>query len=281
MAGCVGGRLMGLVLGMQCVQDDAFVRDPSRAARLAELVADSRWFYRFKLIDSAQEPGQPPPPRFKGVIPATKLRATALEVMSSPSVTRTYFGVSAKEALDHANFTLATGRWRTDSSYIRSHTRMRMPADGLPNKVATDWVELQHAIVEAVGAIHGVIVTGTNEDVVRAEIGLGLHIINGRVMHPRPEEIRSYNYRGWLLGHQYVRRPRWGTYLKPAHVEAVGGRAKILEVVQPEVTRDVGDLFYVQLTADVTEATSDLAKRRYRAFAELLAPITMPPAPPD
>ena len=69
--------------------------------------------------------------------------------------------------------------------------------------------------------------------------------------------------------------------MKPAHVAAVGGRAKILEVVQPEVTRDVGDLLYVQLTAKVTEATSETAKRRYRAFAELLAPITMPPAPAD
>jgi hypothetical protein len=156
-----------------------------------------------------------------------------------------------------------------------------MPPDVLPNELATDWVELQHEILDTVGAIHGVIVTGTNEDVLSAEIWLSLRIIDGQVMHPRPEEIRSYNYKRWLLGHEYVRRPRWGTYLKPAHVAAVGGREKILQVVQPEVTRDVGDLFYVQLTAKVTEATSDTAKRRYQAFAELLAPITMPPAPPD
>jgi len=271
---------MGLVLGMQCV-NEAF--DPGRAARLAELSADSRWFYRFKLIDAAKEPGQPPPPRFKGVIPAANLRATAQEVLSSPSVTRVYFGVSAKEALDHANLTVATGRFPNPSSSIQSHARMRMPADVLPNEVATDWVALQHAIVETVGGIHGVIVTGTDEEVVRAEVGLSLRTLGdtGQVLHPRPQEIRSYNYKQWLLGHQYVRRPRWGTYLKPAHVEAVGGREKIIEIVQPEITRDVGDLFYVQLTAKVTEATSDIAKQRYRAFAELLAPITMPPAPPD
>jgi len=220
-------------------------------------------------------------PRFKGVIPAAKLRSAALEVLSSASVTVLYCGVSAKELLDHANLTVATGRFPNDSDSIQSHTRMRMPPDVLPNEVVAAWVELQHEIIESVGAIHGVIVTGTNEDVVRAEVGLSLRIVSGQVMHPRPEEIRSYAYKRWLLGHQYVRRPRWGTYLKPAHVEAVGGRAKILEVVQPEVTRDVGDLFYVQLTAKVTEATSDLAKHRHQAFAELLAPITMPPAPPE
>ena len=72
--------------------------------------------------------------------------------------------------------------------------------------------------------------------------------------------------------------PRWGTYLKPAHVAAVGGRERILEVVQPEVTREVGELFYVQLTARVSDAASEVAKQRQAAFAGLLAPITMPPA---
>jgi len=272
---------MGLVLGMQCVQNDVLAHAPVRVARLADLVTDARWGYRFKLIHTRWEPGQPPAPRFKGVIPAAKLRAMSLEALSSRSVASAMFGVSAKESLDHAHFKVDIGWSTSDSGSIQSQARMRMPPEVLPDEVASRWVELQHEILETIGAIHGVIVTATNEDVLRAEIWLSLTTIDGRVMHPRPEEIRSYAYKRWLLGHQYVRRPRWGTYLKPAHVEAVGGRAKILEVVQPEVTRDVGDLFYVQLTAKVTEATSDLAKRRYRACAELLAPITMPPAPPE
>jgi hypothetical protein len=272
---------MGLVLGMQCVQSDALAREPARIARLAALVTDSRWFYRFKMITTQWEPGQPPAPRFKGVIPAAKLRGAALEALSSPSVASAMFGVSAKEALDHAHFNASLGRSPSESDAIQSNARIRMPPDVVPDEVATRWVELQHAIVETVGAIHGVIVTATNEDLLRAEIWLSLTVRDGRVMHPRPEEIQAYAYKRWLLGHEYVRRPRWGTYLKPAHVEAVGGRAKILEVVQPEVTRDVGDLFYVQLTAKVTQAASETAKRRYEAFAELLAPITMPPAPAD
>jgi hypothetical protein len=80
-----------------------------------------------------------------------------------------------------------------------------------------------------------------------------------------------------LLGDKYVRRPRWGTYLRPAHVAAIGGRDRILAVVKPPVVRDIGDLLYIQLSERVSEATSDQAKARYRAFVELVAPITMPP----
>ena len=269
---------MGLILGMQCIQGDSFVRDPARLARLAELVTDTRWLYRFKLLSTVWQWGNPPAPRFPGVIPAAKLRETTFEALSSSSVASALLGISTKDSLDHAHFQINLARDLPDPA-ASSNARVRLP-DGVDrDKAATAWVELQHAIVETLGAIHGVIVTGTNEYVVNAEIWLSLTTVDGKVMHPRPEEINSYAARKWLLGHAHVRRPRWGTYLKPAHVEAVGGRERIVEVVQPEVTREVGDLFYVQLTARVSEATSDLAKQRYRAFAELLAPITMPPAP--
>jgi hypothetical protein len=270
---------VGLVLGMQCVQDDSLARDPARLARIADLVTDPRWMYRLKLITTVWMPGTPEAPRFSGAIPAAKLRATALDALSSPSVANVMFSISKKDSLDHAHLDVGTGRMSNDNHAVRSNASVRMPDDVDVDAAATAWVDLQHEIVETLGAIHGVIVTGTNEYVVNAEIWLSLTTVDGKVMHPRPDEINSYAARKWMLGHTYVRRPRWGTYLKPAHVAAVGGRERILEVVRPEVSRDVGELFYVQLTARVSEAASPLAKQRYRAFAELLAPITMPPAP--
>jgi hypothetical protein len=269
---------VGLLLGMQCVQDASLARDPACLARIAELVTDPRWMHRLKLITTVWMPGTPPAPRFPGVIPAAELRETAVEALSSPSVAQVMFSISQKDSLDHAHLDVGTGRLASDNIAVRSNARVRIPADADRDAVATAWVELQHAIVETLGAIHGVIVTGTNEYVVNAEIWLSLTTVDGRVMHPNPDEINSYAVRKWELGHAYVRRPRWGTYLKPAHVAAVGGRERILEVVQPEVTRDVGALFYVQLTARVSDATSELAKQRAAAFANLLAPITMPPA---
>jgi acyl-coenzyme A thioesterase PaaI-like protein len=272
---------MGLCIGMQCVQDDSLAREPERLVRLAELVTDPRWFYRFKLITAEWQFGQPPAPRFMGVVPAAKLRASALEALSSASVASVMFSISKKDSLAHSHLDVDLGKRVGEGASMRSNASARVPPEVDADTFATAWVELQHEILVTLGAVHGVIITAMSDYVMSAETWLSLTTVDGRVMHSNPDEIRSYSRRNWLLGHQYVRRPRWGTYLKPAHVEAVGGRAKILEVVQPEVTRDVGELFYVQLTAKVTEATSDAAKRRYRAFAELLAPITMPPAPPD
>jgi hypothetical protein len=263
---------------MQCVQDDSLARDPARQARVADLVVDPRWMHRFKLVMPGFMPGVPHGPRFQGTIPAARMRDTALELLADASVASVMFSISRKESLDHATFNVDTGRQSSPSVSIRANARVRVPETVDLDTAAAAWVELQHELVATLGVKHGVIVTATNEYVMNAETWLSLTSLNGRVMHPNPEEISSYAARSHMLGNEYVRRPRWGTYLKPAHVAAVGGRDRILEVVRPPVVRDVGDLLYIQLTDRVSEATSDAAKARYRAFADLLAPITMPPA---
>ena len=268
---------MGVILGMQCVQDDSLLRDAVRQARLADLVVDPRWIYQFKLVTTTYMPGLPAQPQFPGVVAAARMRAAALEAISSESVTSALFSVSKKDSLDQAHFDVRTGRDSSPSLSIRSNARWRVPEDADVDAAGALWVELQHAIIETLGVTHAVIVTATNEYVLNAEIWLGLTSLDGTVMHPRPDEISSYAARSHLLGDKYVRRPRWGTYLKPAHVAAIGGRDRILDVVKPPVVRDIGELLYIQLSERVSESTGDAAKARYRAFADLLAPITMPP----
>src|SRR4051794_21339801 len=99
---------------MQCIQDYSISADPERVVRIADLITDPRWMYRFKLITTEWQYGNPPAPRFPGVIPAAKLRATALEVLSSPSVASAMFSVSKKESLDHAHVDIDLGRTRSD-----------------------------------------------------------------------------------------------------------------------------------------------------------------------
>ncbi|NVB85042.1 MAG: hypothetical protein HOV81_42135 [Kofleriaceae bacterium] len=262
---------------MQCVEDDALARDAARQSRLADLVVDPRWRYTFKLITPTYVPLGPSEPRFVGVVPAARMRDAAWQTLSSDNVTTAMFSISKKDSLDHAHFDVRTGRDATPSVSIRANARWRVPEGTDVDTAGAAWVELQHEIVETLGAKHGVIVTATNEYVLNAEVWLSLTSVDGKVMHPRPNEISSYAVRSRMLGNEYVRHPRWGTYLKAAHVAAVGGRDKILDIVKPAVVRDVGDLLYIQLTERVSEATSDVAKARYRAFAELLAPITVPP----
>jgi len=47
--------------------------------------------------------------------------------------------------------------------------------------------------------------------------------------------------------------------------------------VNPPVVRDVGNLLYVQLSERIADETADETRRRWRAFVDLVAPITMPP----
>ncbi|NVB85040.1 MAG: hypothetical protein HOV81_42125, partial [Kofleriaceae bacterium] len=228
---------MGLILGMQCVEDDALARDPARQARLANLVVDPRWIYQFKLLTTTYVPGLPAEQRFSGQIAAARMRDTALQALAASSVASATFSMSKKDSLDHAHFDASTGRQSSPSLSIQSNARWRVPEDVDVDAVSAAWVELQHEIVSALGVKHGVIVTATNEYVLRAEIWLSLTSLNGTLMHPRPQEIRSYAASSHLLGDTYVRHPRWGTYLKPAHVAAVGGRDKILDTVKPAIVR--------------------------------------------
>jgi hypothetical protein len=120
--------------------------------------------------------------------------------------------------------------------------------------------------------------TTTDPYVDRVERWLSNVSVDGKPTHPDPEEISSYGAQLFKLGSQYIRKPRWGTYLKPAHVAAIGGRARLLEVVQPPVVREVGDLLYLQLSERVSDAESEFARKRWMAFAALVAPIVMPPS---
>jgi hypothetical protein len=246
-----------MFLGMWCVH--GALRD---GARIAALAGDPRWVYPFEKLTIGYLPQMPALAR----IDEPGLPRSAAVALASASVASVMFYGG-----EHANFDVQTGRQQVGLG-TRSNAHWLVPDDA----AAQQWVELQHAIIEALGSTHAVLVTATNEYVVNAEVWLSVTKLDGQWMHRRPTEIRAYEAHRQELGNRYVRRPRWGTYLKPAHVEAVGGRAKILEVVKPPVAREVGDLFYVQLSEWVSEATSEAARERWHAFVELLAPITVP-----
>ena len=92
---------------------------------------------------------------------------------------------------------------------------------------------------------------------------------------------RRANYWRDKLGGTYVRHPRWGTYLRRAHVDQIGGTDRIRERVAPAKIVELGALVFVQLTERFDDALSAEADARRRAFEELLAPIVAPPRPQD
>lgn len=270
---------MTLLVGLHCVFHRVLDGDQERLARLATLVVDPRWLYRFKLINVWHTPQRPAVPVFKGTVPAAKLRQSVTEAITSTSSQHVLFGVSRskQDTLDTARFGIDLGRPLTMDVALpfEACSTWHVPADA-SDEATKVWLDLQHEIVELVGALNGVVIVTTNADIVAIETSLVSRTLNGRPLHPDPGEISSYGIHRRKLGEDYIRVPRWGTYLKPAHVAAVGGRDKIVSVVKPPVVRDVGELLYVQLSERVSDALAPETEARRRAFADLVAPITAP-----
>src|SRR5262249_52015193 len=158
------------------------------------LVVDPRWVYQFKLVKVGYLPTMATEPRFPGVTPAARMEAAALQALRSPSAESVSFSISKTEAGDHADLFVDSGRhmpYAPDSPQF-ANAKWRVPDESTAEAAAAAWVALQHEVVETVGATNGVIVTSTNPYVIGAERWLSLTSVDGKVMHPHPDEITAY-----------------------------------------------------------------------------------------
>jgi hypothetical protein len=98
----------------------------------------------------------------------------------------------------------------------------------------------------------------------------------GEPEHPQyPQWARMSAHRE-KVGELYVRFPRWGTLYSHRHVAALGGTARIVEVVRPAVVRELAGGVYFQLTDSIGSMSSQEAVEKERAFEELAAPLLPP-----
>jgi hypothetical protein len=264
-------------LGLHCMHGVRLGDEPSRLERIAKLVTDSRWHWKFKLINVAHLPNTPPEPVFTGQVAAADLPEAARKALFSGAVDDVQFGVSRTASTDTARLFVKTGRYPNERSW--GNSRLRLP-DHDTDRIAAAWVELQHDLVDAIGARHGVIIATPTHDLMRIETWLSNISLEGRPLHPRPAEISSYAVHKAELGHVYLRAPRWGTYLAPEHLEKIGGRASVIASVDPAVIRDVGPLVYFQLTEHVSDALSPSTEVKRARFEQLVAPL-LPPREPS
>lgn len=253
-----------------------------RAERVADLLTDKRWPWQPNLMLADQRPGQPMYAWRRGKIRTAELRGEILNALKSDLVAGVHFGASHQDRLNHAWFHLKTGQ--PDSL----HDGVAFPLIGIgmtrtsdlpAGKTGESWLELVHDLVEAVDAAHGVIWAGTDErPIVALQYGIGSATSKRPEDYPGNENWRvSQGHKA--LGDRWVRPPAWGTYLKPEHVAAVGGRDGILDAVKPPVLRLVGGLLYIQLSSRVEDALLPETQAKRKALVALLDPITVPRVP--
>lgn len=248
------------------------------AERVATLLTDPRWPWQPNLVRPSGRAGHAVYPWPPGKIAARELRATVIDVLRSDRTSGIHLVTSRQDKLNHAWVVLESGRWESIDEGIA------FPFDGMSicrtgGKPLDGWVELVSELAVELEAANGLIFAGEDErPIVVLQFGSGRYREKDPEDHPYTENERVQRVRK-ELGARYVRPPRWGTYLRAEHVAAVGGRAKIAEIVKPPVMRAVGPLLYVQLSERIEDAVTPETEARRKVFTELLAPITVPRVP--
>jgi hypothetical protein len=254
------------------------VFEQEKATAITRILTDPRWPWQPNLIRPTQRPGQQlyPWPRHK--IAQDKLSSVVKNIVQSYVTDGITLSLSRKEMANNSWVHVDNGRESIVNEGFASpyctfgFCRSNVPA----GKSIEAWLDLVRELAIEVDATNGIVSAEVDERILLARI-----FVQGREQarlpgdHPANESPRV-NAARRSLGDQYVRLPSWGTFLRPTHVEAIGGRARLLDVVQPPVVQDVGDLLYVQLSTNVADALAPETEARRRAFADLLAPITVP-----
>jgi hypothetical protein len=261
-------------LGFWCVFGRPLI-DSDRVAKVSALLTDSRWPWKPQLVRPMPAPGVGTYAWPKGKV--ADLRGTIEAVLHSEAATAIHLTVSKKDEDNGAFVVVDNGSphavRESDAYPFRAVGLSRYP---VPEGKSVDaWHELVRELVLLLGAGHGVIWADDERFVVARQFVSGAAQARSAVDHPGNEAHRINRAREHL-GDRYVRFPGWATFLHRTHVTAIGGREKLLAIVQPPVVRDVGELLYVQLSASVEEANAPQAEARRQAFIELLAPILVP-----
>ncbi|MBK9036209.1 MAG: hypothetical protein IPL61_34025 [Myxococcales bacterium] len=251
-------------------------------APLTRLLTDDRWPWLPSIVRPTQRPGQPLYPWRGGKTARAALPGVVADVLRSELTEGVNLVASRTEAGNNAWYNVESGRpgHRHASQSYPFDARGLCRTDVPTGKGIDAWLALVRELAATLDPGNGIIAAEADERVLLARI-----FVQGSPQprmppdHPANESSRIARVRD-VLGERYVRPPAWATFLRRAHVDAVGGRDHLLAVVQPPVVHDVGDLLYLQLSASVADALAPETEARRRALAELLAPITVPLADP-
>jgi hypothetical protein len=266
-------------LGFWFIHRTPLYEEP-RATRVVQLLTDQRWPWQPNVIRPTQFPGRALYPWKGGKTARTALPTAIGDVLRSELTEGICVVTSRVDTTNHAWFDINSGR-----AALR-HEGMAYPFDAIgmcrvsvpTGESIDDWLAVMRELAESIQIGHGIISAEADERWMRVRIFLSGGLPQPRMPQdfPANETTRILNVRR-EMGERYVRPPAWATFLRRAHVDAVGGRDHLLATVQPPVVHDCGDLLYIQLSASVDDALAPETEARRRTFADLLAPITVPP----
>ncbi len=268
-------------LGFWFIHRTPLYEEP-RATRVVQLLTDPRWPWVPNIVRPTQFPGRElyAWKATGGKTARAALPAVVGDVLRSELTTGVNLVTGRTDPANHAWYHVKSGRPDIQHEGIAypfpvyGECKTAVPL----GKSIDAWITVMCELAATMQISHGIICAEGDERWTLPRIFLSGGLPQPRMPQdfPANETTRILNVRR-EMGERYVRPPAWATFLRRAHVNAVGGRDHLLATVQPPVVHDCGDLLYIQLSASVDDALAPETEARRRTFADLLAPITVPP----
>jgi hypothetical protein len=278
---------MGFHVGFTGYFSLRLCNDPVRAERVASLLVDPRWpwppcwalFYRIGVVGKHE--------RARKVVGA-KGKAVLRDGIVNPVHRKLELQRASVDAENYATAFLHTGQeihadWFEQPFDVYGKTRGHELPEDSDLRV---WVELVHELMVALDVAHAVMPVWPTMTALLSDLNFLSIVLDTRWaqvdLGPPPDFALQRERAGsWRhkLGHEYIRHPRWGNYLRREHLERVGGLDRIRETVKLAKIVELGDLVFLQCTEHPASALTPEGERVRRALEEVLAPIIVPPRP--
>ena len=264
---------MPLHIGFALYYGTALYKNPEKLGKVARLLLDERWPWVLQEGMFMAVPGKRPPAERK-FIGANAVK-DLLNQLGQPDCATT----TLLSSMHHSSIPAAV---RVDSGQYDAAWNGKFPftADGrtqmtdLPSsKNVADWIGLVHELAQTVEAVNGIMCVWPSADEVLTDISLT--IIQHNLPEPFNDQVRRAKRWRSEIGTNYVRHPRWGTYLDPVQAQSIGGLGKINSVVRPDSIVELGNVAFIQMTS-LAEALLPVCEERRERFEDLLTPLLVP-----
>ncbi len=264
--------------------------DQALSSQLASLFLDDRWPWPLTSVIFGQRAGFSKRGR-RQKLSGKEAKTKLISGMRDPEGRDASLDHRASAEENHARLNIETGQLLVNRR-AANPTKITGQVKGidLPKEAnLLSWVELMHQIMSCLDIANGVLTVWPTEYMVDADtIFVNIMLDTPKSVHnlgvQSQYQIQNSHVKYWRpeLGDKYIRHPRWGNYLRRAHLELVGGLSRIRDIVPLAKVLELGgqgDLVYLQCTEHPAGALTQEGEQVRQALEVLLAPIVAPPPP--
>lgn len=281
-----------MYLGIAAYYSKKICDDPVLTKQVATLLQDARWPWPFTSVVFGQRAGWNKHKRRQKLASKGGLEILVTG-MADPEGRDLTLDHRANSEENHCRLNVETGQRVVDPdaanpTKLTGLVKKTAPPGGDEHQL---WTELMHQLMICLDVANGVLPVWPTENMVDADtifVNVVLDAPQASYNLGIRERFQAQNARVkyWRseLGGRYIRHPRWGNYIRRAHLDLVGGINRIRDTVPLAKVLELGgagDLIYLQCTEHPEGALTVEGEGIRHALEQALAPIVAPPRPQE